>query len=96
MSYYFKVQDDKENPHQLGIIATYNRHQGHFGAAIKIKYHAKPISSARLLNSAENALKQIERKEYIDELQIHSSDPIYAYGFAFMKNKVAIKAKRIK
>ncbi|MBQ7243657.1 MAG: hypothetical protein IJS52_05580 [Bacilli bacterium] len=70
--------------------------RGHFGAAIKIKYHAKPISSARLLNSAENALKQIERKEYIDELQIHSADPIYAYGFAFMKNKVAIKAKRIK
>ena len=77
-------------------IMVYNRQQGHFGAVIEIKYHAKPISSARLLSSAENALKQIERKEYVDELQIHSADPIYAYGFAFMKNKVAIKAKRIK
>ena len=77
-------------------IMVFNRRAGSFGAAIEIKYHATPISSARLASSAENALRQIEQKEYIDELQINSAEPIYAYGFAFTKNKVAIKAKRIK
>lgn len=77
-------------------IMVYNKDAKRFGAVIEIKYHDKPISYARLQSSAENALTQILQKEYADELLSSSASPIYAYGFAFMKNKVAIKAKKIR
>ena len=77
-------------------ILIQNRSSGTFGAVIEIKYHASPVSATRLLASAERALSQIEKKDYLDELIHADAKPIYAYGFAFMKNKVAVQSKKIR
>ena len=77
-------------------IMLRNKNEGSFGAVIEIKYHAKPISSTRLATSAEAALRQITEKEYCDELLLANANPIIAYGFSFMKNKVAVKSKKIR
>lgn len=77
-------------------IMLRNKTKGQFGAVIEIKYHSTPISMTRLNASAERALNQILTQEYHDELLSSEANPIYAYGFAFMKNKVAVKSKRIR
>lgn len=77
-------------------ILVQSRNRGSFGAVIEIKYHASPISATRLSDSARRALSQIEKNDYLDELINADAKPIYAYGFAFMKNKVAVQSKQIR
>lgn len=67
-----------------------------FGAVIEIKYNKTRLSTTRLKESSEAALKQIIDNEYTNELLSTDSKPVYAFGFAFMKNKVEVASKKIR
>ena len=42
--------------------------------------------------AADDALKQIEKKAYVTELEAAGVQPIWRYGIAFCKKRVFVKA----
>lgn len=69
---------------------------GHgFGAIIELKHFKDRRSYDRLQANAAAALRQIKSKGYDGVLHQMNVSPIYAYGIAFYKNRVAVKAEKI-
>lgn len=63
---------------------------GEIGIVIEVKSYKGKVSLPRLENYSEQALKQIEEKDYIEELKKRGAKPILVYGVAFSEKKVRI------
>ena len=69
--------------------------KNHFGAVIEIKYIPTRTSATRLQEKATSALRQIQKRDYLKNLEQRGAKPLYAYGIAFYKNAVAIECEKI-
>ena len=67
-----------------------------FGAIIEIKHLSNRISIDRLKNTAEAALNQIIKRNYLDNPLLKNVPNIYIYGVAFYKKNVKVVSKKIK
>ena len=76
-------------------ISISPKNEGGFGCVLEIKHYKDAISSARLENGALSALRQIKKNDYLEELKARKANPLFAYGFAFHKKKVAITKEKI-
>lgn len=77
-------------------IIVRNKKENSFGAIFEIKnYKMNRPDPKRLTAGVSYALKQIEAKNYIEELKKVNSNPIYIYGIAFANKKVAITYKKV-
>lgn len=69
--------------------------KGNPGVVIEVKNYQGNVSSSRLEQYAEKALKQIEKNEYQEKLTLREASPILLYGVAFSKKKAKIARKII-
>lgn len=76
------------------LIRPKNAHS--FGAAIEIKHIKGKTSQQRLEERAESALRQINNKDYVDDLILAKASPVISYGIAFCQKRVVIKSQIIK
>ena len=67
-----------------------------FGAVIELKYFSDRKSETRLQASAKTALMQIQKRDYCEQLLKQRAEPVYAYGIAFYKSKVAVASAKIR
>ena len=67
-----------------------------FGAIIELKYNSSKISKERLKQSANVALNQIIKKDYINSLLFDKESSIYIYGVAFYKKNVQVVSKKLR
>ena len=49
----------------------------------------------KMMKDAENALKQIKDKEYIEDLQAEGFEKIFTYGFSFCNKKCRVAQGKI-
>ena len=70
------------------------RRAGDAAVIIEFKVY-NPRREKDLEETAQNALRQIEEKEYLQELQNQGSvkGPVYQYGFAFEGKHVLIRMR---
>ena len=67
-----------------------------YGAIIEIKSLKAKTSIERMNNSSLNALEQIKKHRYHEELIKRNACPIYAYGICFYKNNIVIKSEKLR
>ena len=66
-----------------------------FGFIIEVKAYKGNVSSSRLSEYSEKALKQIIDNRYDEELKNRGVKKIIAYGFAFSKKHVKLSKKAV-
>lgn len=66
-----------------------------FGFIIEVKAYIGNVSSSRLFEYSEMALKQIIDNRYDEELKNRGAKKIIAYGFAFPKKHVKLSKKAV-
>jgi len=66
-----------------------------FGFIIEVKAYKGNVSSSRLSEYSEKALKQIIDNRYDEELKNRKVKKIIAYGFAFSKKHVKLSKKTV-
>lgn len=67
-----------------------------FGAIIELKYNSSKISKERLKQSANVALNQIIKKDYINSPLFDKESSIYIYGVAFYKKNVQVVSEKLR
>ncbi len=65
---------------------------GNVGVIIEIKY---ADSELKMVDATNQALKQIEKKNYREILDVFGVNKIYAYGFCFCRKACVIKMKEL-
>jgi hypothetical protein len=91
---YYVQSEVNAGTGRADIIAYPKNGQGP-GFVIETKLQRSNTTKARLSAMADAALRQIEDKDYAEELRRHGASPAWGYGVVFFKKNAIVKSKRL-
>lgn len=89
LSQFRDVQSNREGGNGFSDITIVNDKEN-VAAILELKY-SEDESPAAMESVCDSALKQIEVKNYTEDLVLSGYDPIYKYGIAFNKKRSFVK-----
>ena len=84
---HYHIRSNHESGYGRYDIAAFPKREGDVGMVIECK--AEETADA-LEAKAEEALAQIEEKDYLAEFRAHGITAVYQYGIAFCGKKVRV------